>query len=356
MVNLDNNQIYQKLDRSNMLGSIELLGEQIEQTWNEVSQIRIPEDYHEVNKIVFSGMGGSALGAYVAKYLYAGNLKFPFEVINDYHLPHYVDEKTLVIIGSYSGNTEETLSSFFEAVKKRAKVIALSSGGKLKIEAEKEKIPFYQIKPKFNPCNQPRMGIGYAIFALLTFFNQLKLIPLKRNGIDVIKKTLTRNNDLYGKKTPLSENPAKQLAQKIYNKIPIFIAGEFLVGAVHAIRNQINENAKSLAVYFPLPELNHHLLEGLRFPNKINENDFYILIQSDLYSGKIKKRLLITNEMLLGHHHQTFIYQPKSKEKLVQIIETIGFGAYVGYYLALLYQIDPSPIPNVDLFKKKLGS
>lgn len=356
MINLDDFKIIKNLDQSNMISSIELLGDQINQTWEEVNKIPIPQSYQRIDKIIFSGMGGSALGAYVAKYLYGNNLGKPFEIINDYHLPSYVNENTLVVVGSYSGNTEETISCFNEALKKKAKTVAISAGGKLEVLAKKHKIPFYKINPKFNPCNQPRMGIGYSIFALLTIFNRLKLVSITKNDIDSLKKIIKENDNHYGIKVFTKKNLAKQLALKIYNRIPIFIAGEFLIGAIHAIRNQINENAKSLAVYFPLPELNHHLLEGLRFPNLISKNDFYLLCQSPLYSDKIKKRLTITNEILLKYKHQSFIFQPKAKEKLYQVIETISFGAYLGYYLAILYQIDPSPIPNVDFFKKRLES
>lgn len=354
MINLDDKKIYKQLDKSNMLGSIELLGEQINQTWQEVNKIHIPQSYLKINQIVFSGMGGSALGAYVAKYLYNNQLKIPFEVINDYYLPSYVDEKTLVIVGSYSGNTEETISCFNEALKKKAKVFVIATGGKLELLAKKNGYPLYQIKPRFNPCNQPRLGIGYAIFALLTLFHRLKIIFLEKNDINDLKQILQESNQKYGVNNPTKKNLAKKIALKIYNKTPIFIAGEFLVGAVHAIRNQINENAKSLAIYFPLPELNHHLLEGLRFPAKIRETNVYLLFQSDLYTKKIKKRLIITDEMIKNHKYQTIIYQPSSKKSLYQVIEAIGFGVYLAYYLAVLYRIDPSPIPIVDLFKKKI--
>lgn len=355
-MDLDNTKQVKKLDRSNMAGSIEMLGEQIQQTWDEVSALDIPEKYRDIDKIVFSGMGGSALGAYVAKNLYTAELKKSFEIVNDYHLPGYVDENTLVIAGSYSGTTEETVSGLNEALQKGAKTIAISTGGKLEKIASHHSIPFYKLNPKYNPSNQPRMGIGYSVFALLTVLTRLDIISITDKDIQHIKDKVHENSKKYGLKVQTKDNKAKQLTQKVLGRTPIFIAGEFLIGAIHAVRNQLNENAKSIAIYFPLPELNHHLLEALQFPEDVTEHDYYIFFQSDLYSEKIAKRSKITREVVEQNGHQTFVYTPTARTPLAQTMEAINFGSYIGYYLALLYEIDPSPIKWVEEFKKKLAS
>lgn len=353
---LDDVNKIKSLDKSNMAGSIELLGSQVEQTWNEIQTMDFPQDYKKVDKIVFSGMGGSSLGAYVGKYLYGNEIAQSLEIVNDYHLPSYVDENTLVIAGSYSGTTEETISCLKEGLAKGAKAIAIATGGTLEEMAKENNIPFYQVNPKFNPCNQPRMGIGYSVFAFLTILSKLNIVKIQDSAIQNIKKALSQNNEKYGVSVASAQNPAKQLAQMLFDRIPVFIAGEFLIGAVHTIRNQLNENAKALAVYFPLPELDHHLLEALRFPNKITENDVYVFFHSKLYSEKITKRSIITKEVVEEKGHKTFVFEPSSSDKLSQIMELINFGSYAGYYLSLLYGIDPSPITAVQNFKKKLAS
>lgn len=354
-MNLENSSQIKKLDKSNMAGSIQMLGKQIQQTWNEVNRLEIPDNYKNVDKIVFAGMGGSALGAYVAKNLYTSVLKQPFEVVNDYHLPGYTDENTLVIAASYSGTTEETVSCLNEALRKKAKTIAISTGGELEKIAQKNNLPFYKLNPKYNPSNQPRMGIGYSVFALLTILHKLNIISIEADEIKQIKQAVKTNTINYGIKTKTSGNKAKQIAVKLCGRLPIFIAGEFLIGAIHAVRNQLNENAKSIAVYFPLPELNHHLLEALQFPKNFTQNDYYIFFNSKLYSEKIAKRSKITNEVIKQNGHQATSYSPKSNTPLAQTMEAINFGSYVGYYLALLYGINPSPIKWVEEFKKKLA-
>lgn len=352
---LDDLNKIKSLDSSKMFSSIESLPDQIKQTWEDFKSIGLPKDYTNFDNIVFSGMGGSALGAYVCKYLYSHKFKQPLEIINDYYLPEYVNNKTLVIVGSYSGSTEETLSGLNKALEKKAKVFIITTGGKLEQEAFKHNIPYYKIVPKYNPCNQPRMAIGYSIFALISLFNKLSLIRIPDQDINELKSILRENNDKYGIKNHTETNEAKQLAKKLYGKLPILIAGEHLIGSIHAIRNQVNENAKSLAVYFPLPELNHHLLEALQFPEYLHEKDHYVLFDSNNYSEKIRLRTKITNEALIENGHTTSYKKFNRESKLSETIELIHFGSYVGYYMALLNDIDPSPIPWVEKFKTKLA-
>ncbi len=349
---LDDKAYIQKIDSANMIGSIEMLGKQIQQTWEEVSAIQIPDSYKDIQNIVFAGMGGSALGAHVFKNLYASQISVPFEIISDYNLPSYVSQNTLVVAGSYSGTTEEVLSCFDQALSKTKKLIAISAGGSLEERAHANNIPFYKIDPKFNPCNQPRMGIGYSIFALLTFLHKLGIITISENERAEINSCIENTNKEFGLAAHSEKNVAKQIAFMTHEQVPILIAGEHLVGAIHASRNQINENAKSLACYFPIPELNHHLLEGLKFPT--SNNDHYVLIHSNEYSPKIIKRMEITKDVLQKNGHEITEVIAQGTSKLAQVIQTVHFGSYVGFYLSMLYGIDPSPIPNVEGFKKEL--
>ncbi|MGB4966391.1 MAG: bifunctional phosphoglucose/phosphomannose isomerase [Microgenomates group bacterium] len=349
---LDDKAYIQKIDSSNMIGSIEMLGKQIQQTWDEVSALPLPDSFKEIKNIVFVGMGGSALGAHIFKNLYASSISVPFEIVSDYNLPSYVNASTLVVAGSYSGTTEEVLSCFDQAITKTKKIIVISSGGGLEERAHENSIPFYKIDPKFNPCNQPRMGIGYSIFALLTFLHTLGVITITESELSEIDLCIQKNNEQFGLSAHSETNVAKQIAFVSHEQVPILIAGEHLVGAIHASRNQINENAKSLAFYFAIPELNHHLLEGLKFPT--SNNDHYVLIHSKEYSPKIVKRMEITKDVLIKSGHEITEVTAQGNSKLAQVIQTVHFGSYIGFYLSMLYGIDPSPIPNVENFKKDL--
>src|SRR5258708_4324529 len=163
-----------KLDKGNILSSIEHLPEQIEDAWVSIKNLEIPEDYTRVKNIVVAGMGGSALGGRIVYYLEFKNLRTPIEVTTNYHLPNYVNEDSLVILSSYSGNTEETISSATDALKRRAKIVGIATGGKL-VELLKGK-PVYLIDPRNNPSGQPRMGLGYSISSILALLSKLNFI------------------------------------------------------------------------------------------------------------------------------------------------------------------------------------
>ena len=352
---LDDHIKIQELDSKKMHASIEQLDKQIQQTWEEVSMMTLPESYKSIKNIVFAGMGGSSLGGYVIEHMYALQIRIPYRVVNDYHLPAYVDQDTLVIVESYSGTTEETVSALHDALAKKAKIIVITAGGELEKIALSHSLPLYKIEPRFNPSNQPRMAIGYHLFALIVILSRLDVIKFEESELTPIIKELHQTNENNGITIPTTSNRAKQFANKLYNRIPIFIAGEFLMGAAHTTRNQINENTKSLAVYFPLPESNHHLLESLDFPERAKDISFFTLLNSNLYSPKIRKRLIATEQIISENHHKTEIIEAQGTSKLAQVLSSIHFGSYVGYYLSLLYGIDPSPIVRVEEFKKILS-
>jgi len=178
MADLDDLEQISKLDASNLLGSIEALPDQLKQAWEEVFQTSMPEDLLNVKNVVVSGMGGSALGGRIIDSLILDRANTPIEISTEYRLPNYVGPDSLVIISSYSGNTEETLSSAHDAIKKNAKIFVVTTGGKIAQLAKEEGLPSYIFNPIHNPSNQPRMGIGYSIGAVLALLVKGKYIQM----------------------------------------------------------------------------------------------------------------------------------------------------------------------------------
>jgi len=337
------NQLIKKLDKGNILGSIRDLPEQCQQAWTEVKKIKLPTAYKKIENIIVCGMGGSNIGTDFLRNVFYREIRYPVLIVNDYQLPGYVSSKSLVIVSSYSGNTEESLSCLKEALKRKSKIIVITAGGKLAKVAQNKKILAYIFAPIHNPSNQPRMGLGYSIMAQLGLLKKLNLVKVQEVEI---KKAIV---DL--SKTKVEEK-AKILAQKIYQKMPIVVGAEFLSGNVHILANQINENAKTFAEYFLLPELNHHLMEGLKFPSK--KNLIFLFLESKNYSKVIKKRIAITKRVLNKAKVTFLSYNTSSKGKLSEGLEALSAGSYISFYLSLLNNIDPSEIPTVDYFKKEL--
>jgi len=354
MLNLIYNLKQKKYDKANVYGSILNLHRQCTHAFKDIQKLHLPDSYQQINKILVVGMGGSGLGARATQSIYKDKLKFPILRLNDYHLPNWVDKKTLVIISSYSGNTEEVVLATNECIRKKLNWLAIAKGGKIMELATKHQAPIYQIDPKFNPSNQPRMAIGYALTGLIAILAKLKVINLTQKDLDqalVAMKRVVKANHIGVK---YSKNKAKRLAKLIEDKQVIFSASEHLAGVFHTVKNQMNENAKHLAHRHDIPELNHHLMEGLKFPSTNQDDIVFVLAQSDLYHPRNQKRVKLTKEVIEKNDIATFVYQPRSKTKLAQALESIQFGAFVNHYLTLSHQLDPAPIPWVDYFKKNL--
>ncbi len=334
----------QRLDTLNILGSIRALPDQCAQVISEMAQAIVPSSCNLVNNIVISGMGGSALGGRVIASLERQTLKVPIVVSTEYHLPNFANEKTLVIVSSYSGETEETLSAIAEARSRDCQIFVLTTGGKLGELVKQFSLPHYLLNPLHNPSHQPRMSLGYEVTAMLALLARCQLIhPLK---------DLSRLPDFLRSRQSVTNH--KLLAQNLVGRIPVFLVSEHLKGAAHAAKNQLNENAKTFAVVFDLPEANHHLMEGLAHPSSNPENLAVVMIDSPHYHPEVRKRYPLTRQIITKHHIPVYDLPIAGPNPVFEALDVIQSGAYLAYYLSQEYGIDPGPIPWVDWFKDEL--
>lgn len=350
---LDSRDQIQALDKSNLLGSVEALPDQILDALAQTKDLVIPDSYRQLKNVVVSGMGGSALASHLIKGLFKAELKLPFEVVTHYSLPGYVNSDTLVLLSSYSGTTEETLAASQEALKRGAKIMVITGGGELAQLAHTNHWPLYLIKPTFNPCSQPRMAVGYAIAGQLIMFAKAGIIADQANLLTQTSQNLKKMLPTLSPDNPHS--PAKLLAYSAFDKHVIFLAAEHLIGAAHVTNNQLNENAKSLTSEWHLPEFNHHYMEALSFPRLAKETTIFFLYNSPLYHERLQKRVLITQEIIEQKGYEVQLIQASAPTKLEQVFEVIQLGEFVAAYLPMLYGIDPSPIPSVDWFKAQMA-
>lgn len=335
--------------------TIEKYPDQLRQAWDEVQKVKLPRNFDDVENVAVCAMGGSALGARIVDSLLVGRVRVPIEIFTEYHTPNYVGDKTLVILSSYSGNTEEVISCFHDAYLKKAQIFGITTGGELEKELKMHSLPSFIFEPRYNPSGQPRMAIGYASGALLSLFSKLKIVPFFEEEIDsaieVMKEEIKTNEETVDE----NSNLAKRYANRLKNKAPILIASEHLKGVAYTIKNQFNESGKTFSALFDLPELNHHLMEGLKNPAKIREVFHFIFMNSELYSDRVYIRYPLTAEVVKKQGFEYSLYKPRSDKKVNQVYESLVFGSFVSYYLAKDYGIDPMEIPWVDYFKAKLS-
>lgn len=335
-------EILKKLESSKynpVFESIKLVPDQFRSTLNQ--KIAFPKDFKAVKNVVLCGMGGSALAAHILEAL---NINLaPFCFYNGYEPPSYVGADTLFIASSYSGSTEEVLTSVEIAKKRGAKIVGLAAGGALGDWIAKNKYPFIKFDERLNPSGQPRYGLGYALGALFNIFINLGFTDMK---MEAAVAAISKSN-------PLPEDDALKLAGELKNFAPIVVASGFLEGNAHVLVNQINETCKTFSEWHSIPELNHHLMEGLKRPAG-NKDLKFLFIESDLYAKAISARIRITKDVVQKNKISYTMYKVSGKTKLEQVINFLIFGSLVGLVLSIDYGENPTDIPWVDYFKKQL--
>lgn len=346
MIDLNNLAEIKKLDPQGAYQSTFMLPEQIEGAWSEVSRLTIDADFSRINKIVCCGMGASMYGALVFKSLLGERMPFPQEIVSDYHLPAYVDSNTLVILTSYSGSTEEVLSCAEEGKKKNAKMICLTRGGRLKEWANQNDVPGYFYDGRLNPSGVPRLAGGYSIVGLIGLIQKIGIVKFDTVAIETaIQKFKDQSNGLKSK--------ALQDASSFQERLPIVISAEHLSANALIFRNQFNETSKTFSAFYIVPDLNHHLMEGLTFPE--NSNLVFIMINSTNYSSKIKRRMELTEDIIKQNKHSVYNFQTTGASIYEDFMEVLAFGSYLTLYLGLLNGQNPAANPWVDYFKEQLA-
>jgi len=356
MNSLDSIEEFKEFDQKGVLSSIKMLPQQANQAWSEIGELKFSKTLSTAKNIVVCGMGGSALGGRVVDSLVEKKIRAPIEIFTQYFVPNYVNSDTLVILSSYSGNTEEALSCAHDAVKRNAKIFGITTGGKMADFLKKEHKDAYIYDPTFNPSGMPRLSIGYSIFSVLAFLNKTSFITLNEDELKTAVDTLSLFIKEFGPRNKEEKNLAKMLARKLQNKIPVIVSSEHLLGVSHVFKNQLNETAKTYSNLFDLPELNHHLLEGLKLPAKSKDVLSFLFLYSKLYTDRVVKRYPITQAVVEQNSVPYNQYSLRSDTKIDQILEVLCLGSFISYYLAKLSGVDLSEIPWVDYFKKKLSA
>ena len=350
-INLDDPQLYPELDPDGMLARIKELPMQCRQAWQATMNFKLPEDYKNVTKVVILGMGGSAIGGDLVRSLVQAEAKIPVIVHRDYGLPAFVDDKTLLIASSYSGNTEETISGFEPTLSTGAKKIVMTTGGMLEQMAVANDVPIFKIEYKA----QPRAALGFSFIPTLGVIQQLGLITNKSNDVTETVQVLEKLSTKLDEKSPLAANLAKQLAQRLYGCLPVVYGAGIAAEAAHRWKTQINENSKAWAFYDVFPELNHNATVGFPLPKEIADKVRVILLRSPLYNERVKLRYEVTCELLEQAGVAYEFVNSEGTCPLSQMVSLISIGDYVSYYLAILYRVDPSPVKVISYLKDRLA-
>jgi glucose/mannose-6-phosphate isomerase len=297
-------------------------------------------DLKAVQEVLICGMGGSALGADVIVSALGSQLRKPVSIERSYQLPGWVSRNTAVVCVSYSGNTQETLTCFRAALARRAAVVAVTTGGKLAAAARATKAPLVLIDDAaLNPSRQPRLGLGFSIGTLLRLLEKAGAL---KGAAGLVGDVATQR----------VAAPSAAAINALARKSLAVVGVQYLAGAAHAVANCINENAKSFSAPFSLPELDHHLLEGLSFPADLRRNLAFVVFAPPVMPRPLANQYRATLQILrrrkfiVVEHH--CVGQP-----LAAALGAVSWGTQLSIQLAAKTKTEPLAVPWVQWLKQK---
>jgi glucose/mannose-6-phosphate isomerase len=339
-------------DPGDMLARIRELPEQCLDAWEKVQQLELPASYGDVRSIAILGMGGSAIGGDLVRTLALAACPVPIAVVRDYDLPAWVDQHTLVIASSYSGNTEETLSGFDQARGRRCKLLAITTGGKLGMAAQAAAAPIFRV----TYTSSPRAALGYSITPLVGILTRLGFLEDQSSAVTEAIQVMQAWQREIDYVVPTEHNAAKQMALQLHGRIVVVYGAGLLAEVARRWKGQANENAKNWSFYEVLPELNHNAVLGYEYPEDLASRVVVVMLSSASDHPRVAIRQRVTAELLEQEGVGLQRITARGERPLAQILSTIHFGDYVSYYLALLNGVDPSHINAINYLKDVLSA
>ncbi|MBU0982420.1 MAG: bifunctional phosphoglucose/phosphomannose isomerase [candidate division Zixibacteria bacterium] len=355
MSNLNDVDAIRAIDPENMYNCIFDLPEQMSKALKLAGGWNVPpEDFPDVKNVVVVGMGGSAIAGDLIRSFLGSELLVPFQICRHYQLPEYVDDETLVIASSYSGNTEETLAAVDDALGRKAMMMALTTGGLLEEVCKLNEVPMLKLPGGL----QPRAAIGFSFVPIMMFLERIGLIKEAGTRIKAAIQFLERSREKMIEDNPAGANPAKQLASIIHGSIPIIYTGPTIMDVVGLRwKAQICENSKCLAFCNQTPEFNHNEICGWSPVIDLYKDNFIVInLRSTEDHPKVAQRMDVVKELLEEQDVQVMDLYASGETDLERVFNLIQMGDFVSYYLAILNEVNPTPVPAIEDLKKRLKS
>jgi glucose/mannose-6-phosphate isomerase len=304
-----------------------------------------------LRRALLCGMGGSSIAAAILGGVHAHELEL--RVHRGHRLPAGLDESTLLIFSSYSGNTEETLAAYAEAASlAHAARCAIGAGGELADRAGRDGIPYFRL-PAGLP---PRAALGFGLGALRQLLACQELAPPAEPDIEAAVAVLQAGNAQFGAQAPAGDNRALRLARRLYGRLPLIYATSPLSAAV-ATRwsNQFNENAKVLAHCAELPELDHNEIMGFGCAGPVREAAYVLLLRDPGADARVLRRIGATREVLGASLRDWDEIEAPGDRAFARALGLVQFGDYLSVYLAGECGVDPVDIAAIDRLKARLA-
>ena len=347
---LDNPNEMKRIDKSDMLSFCVEASKHCRKAAKLAEAVRI--NYSKPQTIIVAGMGGSAIGGELLKDWTRDKIDVPIEICREYSLPAYADERTLVFVVSYSGETEEALSVFLDAIKRNCMTFCISSGGKLLEFAEKLKLPYLQV-PSGIP--QPRAALPYLFLPMPILLEKLGLVSDVSSEISEAVKILERVKRENLPEKPLSDNLSKKLASRINGTVPVVYGFGIYRAVAQRYKQQFNENSKVPAKWDFFSELNHNEIVGWEAVKELARCFSIIFIREKDEPEEIRQRIEATKQLMSQEAtKKIFEVWSSGQSRLAKMLYTIYIGDFTSVYLAILRGVDPTPVKTISLLKQRI--
>ncbi len=340
------------VDRLGLVAATARTAQDIDAARGAASAVDFPFPAAAVRDVAICGMGGSAIAGDLVTGAYADRLRRPVCVIRDYGLPGWVGEDTLVLLSSYSGNTEETLTCAMDAIDRGALVVAVSSGGKLRDFYGAQGVPVIPAPPGL----QPRAALVHLLVPQVVTLGRLGVIPDPSADLDAARAAAGAAAATYGPDSPQDENPAKQLAAALNGTVPLVYGAESTAAVAYRWKCQLNENAKIPAFWAALPELDHNEIVGFEGMGQLGRQVAVVMLREPRQHRQVERRFEFTRDLIEPSVRAVYSVVGEGEGRLARVLDLVLLGDYVSLYLALLQGVDPGPVDIIERLKDRLAS
>ncbi len=357
-MNLDDLARFRELDTQGMAARIDALPDQLAGAWSLAQTLTLPDAtlaaFKRVERIVIAANGTHARAAEIVATAYAGSCHLPILIERSASLPAYADrQNTLLILLSHTGNTPTTIQIAEEAAARgvQTHVISGTPGGLLVDQAARAGWSSWQ----YVQDGPPRTALGFHVILLIGLLHRLGLIGDPAAAIDEAVSVLRGRVPILGVESPVGKNPAKRLAGQMVGRIPVIVGGGIMAPVARRWKTQLNENAKTWAQSEELPEIDYNGVSGTMFPAPLMSRVNVVFLTSPQFDSPTDSaRFQLTHDLYMQQGVAVDQVKGRGTDRLAQMLSAVQYGDYVSYYVAMAYEVDPTPTPAIEHLAKDL--
>ncbi len=360
MNDLDDRSVYERMDPSGLHRRLQGLPSQCRQAWQEARRTEVPGHWRQCTEVIVAGMGGSAIAGDLVSDLAGPTSPMPIRIVRDFRIPGLFTGNTagsgqkpgqLVVVCSFSGETEETLAMFDLARSAGVAIAVITGGGTLSHRAAEAGIPMMTV----GAPGEPRSAVGYNLMLLASLLYRIGVLSVSDKEVHDAVEAAESMVSQVGIEVPAKDNQAKLLAKELVGRLVLVYGGGNLSGMALRWKSQINENGKSWAFAELLPELLHNSVESFPSGLEIRQLTTALLLRPHQTTPELGLRYEVLGETLDRSGIENRMFTGVAGGPLVQSLSMIILGDYISYYMGLLNGINPSETPNIVMSKEQLS-